>query len=319
MSNAISLEGVTKVFRLGLFKKKTAVDNVTFSVPKGHIVGLLGPNGSGKSTSIKMIMGFLKPTSGEIFINGRNNQDDLSRNDIGYLPENPRFPKFLTGREIMRFYGGLHGLRGDTLNKRIDGLLETVNLSSAAGERVQGYSKGMTQRLAIAQSLISTPTVLIFDEPMSGLDPLGRIEIRRIISQIHAEMPEVTLFFSTHILNDVESLCSSVILLRNGKLTKHCNIAELIGDENQRFELNLSHVSNALRDRLKADGNFRVTPGGMTIWIEGSTDMLIDRLSTIRKEGAVITSLSSQRKTLEEALFGNSISMNDGKRLEASK
>lgn len=307
MNEVISLDNVSKKFRTGLFKQKMAVSKLSFGVPKGEILGLLGPNGSGKSTTIKMIMGFLKPTEGEIVVCGKPADDNAARREIGYLPENPRFPKFLTGRELMSFYAGLYGMTGNERGKRIEELLELVNLTKACDERIQGYSKGMTQRLAIAQSMLSKPSILIFDEPMSGLDPLGRLEIRKLITQIHNEMPEATLFFSTHILSDVEALCSSVLLLRGGKLTRQCHVSELVTDEHQRFEIQLADLTPQLKSNLIGKSSSRLTPGGMTLWMEGNTDMLIEKLVELRKQGAKVVALSSQRKTLEEALFGGEV------------
>ena len=173
----ITLTDVTKIFRLGVFKTKVGVKGLTLNVPRGKVIGLLGPNGSGKSTTIKMILGFLRPTSGEILVCGHPADQKVARSFLGYLPENPRFQKFLTAKDVLDYYGGLLRLKGLQLEKRVEYLLELVNLKHAALERVQGFSKGMTQRLAIAQSLLHQPRILIFDEPMSGLDPIGRLEI----------------------------------------------------------------------------------------------------------------------------------------------
>lgn len=300
--NPIVLSGVTKTFTVGFLKKKTAVDDLSFEVPGGQIVGLLGPNGSGKSTSIKMILGFLSPDEGEVFVCGKPATDQTARNQVGYLPENPRFQRFMQGREILKYYGGLQGLRGAALSSRIDELLQLVNLSFAADERVRGYSKGMTQRLAIAQALLGSPSVLIFDEPMSGLDPLGRREIRQLIAQIHERYPSTTIFFSTHILSDVEQLCSSVILLKKGKLTRHCNIEELLTGDSERFEI----IVRGLPPNLKAEWgrahSWKETPAGLHLSLEGTPELLA-YLTRLREHGATVVGLSSQRRSLEEALF----------------
>lgn len=304
-NTVITLDRVSKRFRTGLWKHKLAVKDLSFDVAAGDILGLLGPNGSGKSTTLKMIMGFLRPTAGEILIGGRSAHEESARRQIGYLPENPRFPKFLTARELLRFYAELLGLDRTLRHSRADELLEVVQLSPVANERIQGFSKGMTQRLAIAQSLLSKPSILIFDEPMSGLDPLGRLEIRRLITQIHQDMPHVTIFFSTHILSDIESLCSSVLLLRQGQLQRQCGITELLSEESQRYELHLTQVPVPLRDAFLETRTGRSTPGGLTVWMEGNTDSLVAKLVELRQAGVKVVSLSSQRKTLEEALFGS--------------
>lgn len=296
----ISLLEVSKVFRLGVWKKKLAVDNLSLAVPKGKVMGLLGPNGSGKSTTIKMILGFLQPSRGEILVSGRLSTDKNARSLIGYLPENPRFQKFLTANEIMRYYGGLMGLSGVPLRSRITELLERVGLSKAQSERVQGFSKGMTQRLAIAQSLINHPSLLIFDEPMSGLDPLGRMEIRSLIAQIHQDMPDTTIFFSTHILADVEELCDSVALLRKGRLATHCSVHELISQDSERFDI----VVKALPESFMNQWNIskKVVAAGFAFEVQGA-DLLAKYLLDLKKLGVPVVTIHSQRKKLEQTLF----------------
>ncbi|NBT58317.1 ABC transporter ATP-binding protein, partial [bacterium] len=182
-------------------------------------------------------------------------------------------------------YGSLLSLSGNDLNKRVDFLLDLVGLKAAAEEKVHGYSKGMTQRLAIAQSLLNKPRLLIFDEPMSGLDPLGRKDIRSLIARIHIELPEATIFFSSHILEDVEQLCSMVALLKKGHLQTFCSIEELLRSDFQNFEVS---VRNSTESETKT--------------VNG-TDALIDFLNETKAKGWLISNISSQRRTLEEALF----------------
>lgn len=226
----IEFNCVTKIFSQGLFRKKVAVDGVTFSIEEHDVVGILGANGSGKSTSLKMMLGFLRPTRGEIHICGQSPGDFRSRRFIGYLPESPRFQKFLTAEQILTYYGRLAGMRQSAIASRVDYLLDLVGLSASRKERVAGFSKGMCQRLAIAQALLHAPRVLLFDEPMSGLDPLGRRDIRKLILQIKSQMA-VTIVFSSHILSDVEEVCQSVLLLRQGKITRQCRVSELLASE----------------------------------------------------------------------------------------
>jgi ABC-2 type transport system ATP-binding protein len=301
-NEAIVLTEVTKIFRTGILKKKLGVENLSFQVSSGEVVGLLGANGSGKSTTIKLILGFLKPTQGEILICGHPAENRLSRSFIGYLPENPRFQKFLTAREALRYYGKLVGLKGIELKKRIEHLLDLVTLKSAADERVQGFSKGMCQRLAIAQALLNEPKLLIFDEPMSGLDPLGRSEIRRLIAQIHDEFSKATIFFSTHILGDIEQLCSSVILLKKGHLTKHCAISELLKGEPQRFDVQVRDLPDSALAGLKLTSSPRKSPAGLLLKIDGIDDLLI-QVAQFQKQGATVVGITSHRSSLEEVLF----------------
>lgn len=281
----ILIQGVSKVFRIGLGKTKIGVQNLNLEVPKGQVVGLLGPNGSGKSTTIKMILGFLRPSAGSIWVCGHQVPSRLTRSFIGYLPENPRFPKFLSGRALLNFYGSLLSLTGKELEKRIDFLLDLVNLQGASNEKVQGYSKGMTQRLAIAQALLNKPRLLIFDEPMSGLDPLGRKDIRSLIGRIHSELPEASIFFSSHILEDIEQLCSMVALLKKGQLQTFCTIDELLRSDSHKFEVSV---------RSSSETEVKTLNG---------TDELIDFLTQSKNKGLLVSSINSQRKTLEEALF----------------
>ncbi len=214
--NAIQTLQLTKIFSLGLFKKKKrAVDALSLEVPAGSIVGLMGHNGSGKSTTLKMILGFLKPTRGQV-LTFEEKTPQLDK--IGYLPENPRFPRFLTARSLMRFYAQLRCEKKTNLEGEINQLLQSVGLASAADRPISGFSKGMTQRLGIAQSLLGNPKLILLDEPMSGLDPLGRERVRTLISDIHKARPETTILFTSHVYQDVESLCDKVIVLKSGSL-----------------------------------------------------------------------------------------------------
>lgn len=301
-NEVISITDVTKEFRVGLRQKKKAVDELTLSIARGRVVGLLGPNGSGKSTTLKMLMGFLKPTRGELLVCGVPANEREARRFIGYLPENPKFQRFLRGKEVLSYYGKLLGLPTDKLNRRVADLLELVGLTHAGDERVNGYSKGMTQRLAIAQALLNSPPILIFDEPMSGLDPLGRFEIRQLIQRIREEMRETTILFSTHILNDIEQLCTDVALLRKGKLSQYCPIEELLVNNEERFDLIVRDPSPALRERLKARHPTEARPIGLIVTVDG-TDNFMEEMEEIRKQGAKIVGVTSQRRTLEEALF----------------
>jgi len=302
--DAISLTSVTKIFQTGVIKRKLAVEDLTFTVPRGEVVGLLGANGSGKSTTIKMILGFLKATRGEILVCGHSAEERMARSFIGYLPENPRFQRFLTAHDVMKYFGKLLGMRGDTLERRIEYLLELVTLKHVTKERVHGFSKGMTQRLALAQALLNQPPLLIFDEPMSGLDPLGRKEIRTLITRIHDEMPESTMFFSTHILADVEQVCSSVILLKQGRLKRQCTLDELLSQSDQRFELLVRNASPSLEKKYLGSAESRMSAGGIQITVQGA-DALAARLFEIKTDGATVAGVDSQRKSLEDELFGD--------------
>lgn len=298
----ISIVDVTKTFRLGISRKKTAVSHLTLDVDKGMVLGLLGPNGSGKSTTLKMLLGFLRPTEGEIWVCGYPAEKRIARSFLGYLPENPRFQRFLSGYDTLFYYGKLLGIDTDTLKKRIEELLDRVNLSHAAKERVHGYSKGMTQRLAIAQALLNRPPILVFDEPMSGLDPVGRIEIRRLIQQVHHDFPDTTIFFSTHILSDVEQLCTHVALLKQGQLATYCSLDQLLLNNRERYEVTVHHENPEIEERLSRENNGKRSPAGVTVDID-SVDELLQGLEKYRNLGAKVVGVSPHRRSLEEALF----------------
>lgn len=296
-NEVITLIDVTKEFTLGFRRKKIGVDSLSLSVPRGGIIGLLGPNGSGKSTTMKMILGFLTPTRGEILIEGVSSRERHARKNLGYLPENPRFQKFLTAHQILQYYGRLLEIPAADLSRRIPALLERVGLKLAEHERVQGFSKGMTQRLAIAQTLLNQPSLLIFDEPMSGLDPVGRMEIRALIRRIRDDFPRTTIFFSTHILGDAEELCEQVAILRKGKLHTYCPIDDLLKSDREHYV-----VTTPDQIKLPPGISSKKTASGWQLGLEGS-DRLIDLLGSLKQQGARIVSVETERRKLEEALF----------------
>src|SRR5512139_472969 len=210
-------EGLTKVFEVGVRRRQVrAVDGLTLGVEEGEIFGFVGPNGAGKTTTIKMLMGLIFPTSGSAFIFDAPIPSKRSKARIGYLPENPSTYDFLTGAEALRFFGRLSEVPGADLARRCDELLELVGLGAAADRQIRKYSKGMQQRLGIAQALVADPAFVVLDEPMSGLDPVGRKEMRDIILELKRRGK--TVFFSTHILPDVETLCDRVGVIIGGRL-----------------------------------------------------------------------------------------------------
>ena len=213
-------ENLAKTFIIwekGLVRKQVrAVESVSFSVQPNEIFGFVGPNGAGKTTTIKMLMGLIFPSSGTVELLGAPVPNIDAKRRIGFLPENPYFYDYLTGRELLDFIGQLFGLSSDERRRRIDVLLERVGLARAGSMALRKYSKGMLQRLGIAQALINDPELVILDEPMSGLDPIGRKEIRDLIVQLHRDGK--TVFFSTHILSDVELICDRVGIVVGGRL-----------------------------------------------------------------------------------------------------
>ena len=214
----VEIENLTKDFAVGFWRKRPirALDNLCLEVQRGEIFGFLGPNGAGKSTTLKILMNLLRPTSGSARILGEPVDTVAMHRRIGYLPENPYFYDYLTPVELLTYMGRLSGLRQPALSQKVEALLENVGLAYARTQQLRKFSKGMVQRIGIAQAIINDPEVVFLDEPMSGLDPLGRMEARRIMASLKAR--GVTVFFSSHILPDVEAVCDRVAILNKGRL-----------------------------------------------------------------------------------------------------
>ena len=229
---AISIQNVTKTYPIP-FKRDavTAVKDLSLNVEPGHVYGLLGPNGSGKSTTMKIVLGLVRPTSGRTEIFGRNSTEVESREDVGFLPENPYFYKFLTGEETHQFYGKLCGLRGAKLRERTKELLALVGLENAAARRIGGYSKGMLQRIGLAQALVQEPRLLVLDEPTAGVDPAGSREIRDLI--LDFKKRGITVLLCSHLLGQVQEICDRIGILHEGVLVREGQLDELISIQNQ--------------------------------------------------------------------------------------
>ena len=231
----LEVQNLVKIFRSGFVRKKIKVINdVTFKVEAGEVFGIAGPNGAGKTTIFKCILGFIKPTSGSIRIFQKPSDHSELKKLLGYLPENPYFYEYLSGFELMKYMGKLHGIKGKLLSKRIDDLLEKVNLTSASKVQLRKYSKGMLQRIGIAQALINDPEFIILDEPMSGLDPLGRREVRDLILEL--KKSGKTVILSSHILSDLEALCDKVCFIFRGKVMKLGSIYDLYNEIDSEYE-----------------------------------------------------------------------------------
>lgn len=225
-----------------------AVKGVSLSVPEGAVYGLIGPNGSGKSTLMKTLVGLLRPDEGSCRVFEKASSASINRKEIGFLPENPYFYKFLTGAETLRFYGRLCGLYGRALKERTEELMETVGLSFAAHRRIGGYSKGMLQRIGLAQALVQRPRLLVLDEPTAGVDPIGSRAIRDIILELKSR--GITVFLCSHLLEQVQEVCDSVGILYQGNLIAEGSVAQLTRDENRR-EVLLKNPSPELLGRIR--------------------------------------------------------------------
>jgi len=238
MALAIEIRGLEKTFVGHLsIGRIHALRGVDLSVPPGVLYGFLGPNGAGKTTTLKVLAGLLRPDKGSVSLLGRPAGEREARSRLGFLPEAPYFYDYLTGAELLRFFGRLLGMTPAALREQVPALLKLVGLESKGGLPLRKYSKGMLQRVGLAQALLNDPELVILDEPMSGLDPIGRREIRDLILSLKAQGK--TVFFSSHILADAESICDEVAILVAGKVVQQGNLEQLLGGEVRFWDVTL--------------------------------------------------------------------------------
>ncbi|MDA8960614.1 ABC transporter ATP-binding protein [Akkermansiaceae bacterium] len=247
---AVEVKNLVKDFKGALgVKNVRAVNDVSLQIAPGEVYGLIGPNGSGKSTTMKAVLGLVAPTSGATAIFGRNSLKVDSRNEVGFLPENPYFYKHLTAAETVRFYGKLCGMRGRKLKERIGELLELVGLQDARDRRLRGFSKGMLQRIGLAQAMVQDPRLLVLDEPTAGVDPTGSRQIRDLILELKNR--GITVFLCSHLLEQVQQVCDRVGIIHQGVLVNEGRLDELISVEN-RTEIILENASENLLDQIRS-------------------------------------------------------------------
>ena len=251
MEPAVDIKGLTKVFKLPSLKREqvVAVSDLTLQVAPGEIYGLIGPNGSGKSTTMKILLGLISATKGSTAIFGQDSRKVSSRAEVGFLPENPYFYKFLSAQETLHFYGRLGGLSKKEIRERSKELLALVDLEHARDRRLSGYSKGMLQRIGLAQALIQRPRLVVLDEPTAGVDPAGSRKIRDLIFKLREE--EITVILSSHLLEQVQEVCDRVGIIFNGKLCREGPMEELMAIEDQT-EILLDKASPELIEKVKA-------------------------------------------------------------------
>ena len=303
---AIQIENVTKRYRVGSgLKSKLALENVSLSVARGEVFGFLGPNGAGKTSLIKILVGIMNADAGICRIMGTESSTRDAKLKLGYLPERPYFHDFLTAAEFLRFHGRLVGMSEGAIDKRIPNLLEKVGLPKSRDQHLRTFSKGMLQRIGFAQALLHDPDVLILDEPMSGLDPVGRREVRDIIGEI--AISGKTIFFSTHIVHDVEVVCTTVGYINGGQLKGSGNIESLLGKTIKSMEIRFDLPYEKDPHKFQALKQARRTMDGWVIDIEAAPDRVEgevnETLRLILGEKGIVRAVVPRKSTLEDLFF----------------
>ncbi len=301
----VEIENLTKDYEKGFWKKKKirALDGLNLQVEGGQIFGFLGGNGAGKSTTIKLLMSIIFPTEGTAKILGEDISNTKMHSKIGYCPENPYFYDYLKASELMNYFGELFGLDSTERKRKTEELLTKVGLDEKDwNKQLRKFSKGMLQRVGLAQSLINDPEIVFYDEPMSGLDPTGRREIRELIAELRDKGK--TVFMSSHILSDIEALCDNVAILRKGKLVATGNLQDLLNKsgEIQEFEINVKGVTaKSLENEISKISGATITakPNGANIHVTNEND-IETVLQINKKTGGNLVSIQPVKQSLEE-------------------
>ncbi len=295
---AVRVEGLVKDFRPGLgLRAKRVLHGVTFRVEAGEIFGFVGPNGAGKTTTLKVLMGLIRATQGSANILGHDVGETDYRRHVGFLPEAPYFYDYLSGREFLRFYARVCGVSARAREERVNLLLDWVGLAYAGDARLRTYSKGMLQRIGIAQALVHDPQVVFLDEPMSGLDPIGRKEIRDLIRRLKAEGK--TVFMNTHILSDVEMLCDRVAIIVKGRIRFEGRPHEFSGEGELESEILLTGVAPELAEVLAERVSTPLHGDGARIELRVPGKAVDETLREALDAGARVISVTPHRTSLE--------------------
>src|SRR6185437_9802971 len=304
---AIDVQAIRKTYRDGLFgrRKIEALRGVSFQVGRGEIFGLLGPNGAGKTTLIKVLLGIVRKSGGQATLLGRPPGDRMGRRGVGYLPEGHRIPAHHTGDTALEYYGSLSGLSQREIKRRRPELLELVGLAEWGRTAVKKYSKGMLQRLGLAQAMLHDPELLILDEPTDGVDPVGRKEMRTLLRRLKAQGK--TVFINSHLLQEIELVCDRVVILTHGEVQRAGRIEELTLRPETEVAWTLvgsePHIHSALRPE-EIISLSQLGPGQFQLWARLADQAAVDRvLDALRRNGVSIASMTRNRQTLEDAFL----------------
>jgi ABC-2 type transport system ATP-binding protein len=294
----IALHNISKTYDPGLFKRKVpAVENLTLDVKRGEVYGLIGPNGAGKSTTIRLLLGLIRPDGGTVLFRGKSLGEAGIQHEIGYLPENPYLYDHLTLRELLEFCGTVSGMLSPVRNARIDLLLERTDMVAAQKRPLRTFSKGMLQRAGICFALLHDPSVVIFDEPMSGLDPLGRKMIFDVVMELKEQGK--TIFFCSHILSDVERLCDRIGVLVAGRLVREFALQDFKEDRSRSIHLLLGPMADSQwKSLMSGPGELLQTPNGYLLSI--ASDQFGEIAQRLAALGVQVRTTRSERVSLEE-------------------
>ena len=303
--SSISIKNIRKEFPSKSFSKNkiVALNNVSFNVGEGEIFGLLGPNGAGKTTLIKILLGITYPTEGDAKLFDKDIKDVRSRKFVGYLPENHKFPGYMKGEQVLHYFGMLSGMKNKDVKKKTDEFLKLVDMDKWRKTKIKKYSKGMMQRLGLAQSMLNDPKLIFLDEPTDGVDPIGRKQIRDVL--LNLKSLGKTIFLNSHLLSEIELICDRVAILNQGQLIKEGSVYDITTSSNS-YNFVTSEVSDDVVNALL--NNFKATLNSKTNFtcIVNNVKDLNDIIDFLRTKGVLIENVSKEKNSLE-SMFINLI------------